>query len=278
MYIYRNNFIYEKEIVLEKESDVAMTKELIKITTNEEGQQLVSAKELYIGLGLDRSNWSRWNKKNILNNDFFEENIDYIGVRHYDEGNETMDFAINLDMAKHLCMMARTENAHKYRKYFIECEKKLRKVSSLLTEEQELQLAVMNSNTVEECRVASASLDRFRRKEIERQQAKLEEQKPKVKYHDEVLSDDGLLTTTVIAKSFDMSARKLNEILNRENVQYKQRGCWIPYAKYDGKGYCKIVHTDYREQLLWTQKGKKFIWELLTNNGYIEYDVDIENE
>ena len=30
-------------------------KELIKITTNDEGQQLVSARELYLGLGLDKN-------------------------------------------------------------------------------------------------------------------------------------------------------------------------------------------------------------------------------
>ena len=116
--------------------------------------------------------------------------------------------------------------------------------------------------------IAQKTIER-KDKMIEKQQEQLKLQEPKVEYHDKVLSDDGLLTTTVIAKSFGMSARRLNEILNRENVQYKQRGCWIPYAKYDGKGYCKIVHTDYGEQLLWTQKGKKFIWELLINNGYI---------
>lgn len=34
-------------------------KELIKITTNEEGKQLVSARELYIGLGMNKAVWSR---------------------------------------------------------------------------------------------------------------------------------------------------------------------------------------------------------------------------
>ena len=210
----------------------------------------------------------------------FEENEDYVGCKVFNTlaRQELQDYALSLNMAKELSMLQKSEKGKQARRYFIECEKQLKQVSLLLTEEQKLQLAVMNSNTVEECRVESASLDRFRRKEIEKQQEQLKLQEPKVEYYDKVLSDDGLLTTTVIAKSFDMSARRLNEILNRENVQYKQRGCWIPYAKYDGKGYCKIVHTDYGEQLLWTQKGKKFIWELLINNGYIEYDVDIENE
>lgn len=39
-------------------------KELIKITENEQGQKLVSARDLYLGLGLDKSNWKRWSVKN----------------------------------------------------------------------------------------------------------------------------------------------------------------------------------------------------------------------
>ena len=100
-------------------------KQLIKISTNKDGKQLVSAKELYLGLGLNKSQWSRWYPTNIQNNDFFKENIDWIGVRHDVEGNETMDFAITLEFAKHIAMMARTEKSHEYRNYFIECEKKV---------------------------------------------------------------------------------------------------------------------------------------------------------
>ena len=48
-------------------------KELIRITT-EEDVQTVYAKELYLGLGLDQSNWARWVKKNIEENEFFVEN------------------------------------------------------------------------------------------------------------------------------------------------------------------------------------------------------------
>lgn len=101
-------------------------KELIKINTNEEGKQLVSARELYLGLGLNKSNWSRWYPTNILKNDFFNKNTDWIGVRRYDEGNEIQDFAISLDFAKHIAMMARTEKSHEYRNYFIKCEKVLK--------------------------------------------------------------------------------------------------------------------------------------------------------
>lgn len=89
------------------------------------GKQLVSARELYIGLGLNKTQWSRWATKNIEKNEFFKKNNEWIGVRHYVEGNEVQDFAITLEFAKHIAMMARTEKSHEYRNYFIQCEKQL---------------------------------------------------------------------------------------------------------------------------------------------------------
>ena len=105
-------------------------KDLIPVTKNEKGQQIVSARELYEGLGLDKSNWKRWYKKNILENEYFKENDDWAGFVIMTNGNETQDFAITLDFAKHIAMMARTEKSHQYRNYFIECEKQLKDVST----------------------------------------------------------------------------------------------------------------------------------------------------
>lgn len=127
--------------------------ELIKIK-NEDGKQLVSARELYLGLGLNDKNWSRWYPMNIEKNEFFSKNMDWIevqhdvyGSRHNEEnlkgGRPTKDFAISLDFAKHIAMMARTEKSHEYRNYFLECEKALKEnVQALNTSElsPELQM------------------------------------------------------------------------------------------------------------------------------------------
>lgn len=110
--------------------------ELIKIKTNEEGKQLVSARELYLGLGLNKAVWSRWYKKNITEKEFFSENIDWIRVQHDVEGNEVQDFVISLDFAKHIAMMARTEKSHEYRNYFIECENAIQRLPQLSKELQ----------------------------------------------------------------------------------------------------------------------------------------------
>lgn len=114
-----------------------MENELIKIKTNENGEQLVSAKELY--LGLNKAVWSRWYKSNIQENEFFKENIDWTGVQHDVEGNETMDFAISLEFAKHIAMMTRTTKSHEYRNYFIQCEKILKENTQLISSQQDIK-------------------------------------------------------------------------------------------------------------------------------------------
>lgn len=101
--------------------------ELITIS-NDNGEQKVYARELYLGLGLDKSNWARWSKKNIRENEFYRENIDWVGVRHHDEGNEITDFIITLEFGKHIAMMARTEKSHEYRNYFIQLEKQTKEL------------------------------------------------------------------------------------------------------------------------------------------------------
>jgi phage anti-repressor protein len=99
--------------------------ELIKIQENDKGQKVVSAKDLYLFLGYDKSQWSRWFKKNIIENQFAFENEDWVGFDTMSNGNIKTDFALTLDFAKRISMMARTEKGEKVRTYFINCEKQL---------------------------------------------------------------------------------------------------------------------------------------------------------
>ena len=81
----------------------------------------INARDLYNNLGLAKGQYSRWIQNNLI--DQFLYNDDYIGVRQVVEGNEVVSHIVTLDTAKHLCMMAKTENAMKFRKYFIDFEK-----------------------------------------------------------------------------------------------------------------------------------------------------------
>ena len=128
-----------------------MNNELIKIITNEEGQQLVSARELYEGLKVSQR-FNDWITRRISKYGF-EENTDYVsftqnGVKPQG-GRPQQDYIITIDMAKELCMVENNDLGRKFRKYFIECEKKLKEVSKLqLTKEQELQLRVLNGDSM----------------------------------------------------------------------------------------------------------------------------------
>ena len=92
---------------------------------------------------------------------------------------------------------------------------------------------------------------------------------PKAEYTDNVLQAEGLITTTAIAKDFGMSARKLNGILNKEGIQYKQGGQWFLYSQYQDKGFMQSS-TDKEGHISskWTQIGRKFIIEFLLDLGY----------
>ena len=77
-------------------------------TINGSTVETVSARELYEALGLDKSNWSRWTKQNIVNNPFAVVNNDYVGFVIMTNGNETTDYALVIDFAKKLAMQVKT--------------------------------------------------------------------------------------------------------------------------------------------------------------------------
>ncbi len=88
----------------------------------------VSARELYLDLGMSEAVWSRWAKSNIEENQFFLQGVDFIALNNVlsdkTKGNFAQDYAVTIEFAKHIAMMAKTQRAHDYRNYFIECEKK----------------------------------------------------------------------------------------------------------------------------------------------------------
>lgn len=97
--------------------------ELIKVTINKQGFKVVSAKDLYDYLEYNVAHWTRWYKKNIENNPFATEGVDWEGFTLRVSGNETKDFALTIEFAKKIAMMSRTEKGEQARNYFLECER-----------------------------------------------------------------------------------------------------------------------------------------------------------
>lgn len=145
-----------------------MENELIKITTNDEGVNCVSARELHEELEVTER-FQQWFDKRVKKYGF-EENIDFTGVKNFTLVNngakrELQDYAITLDMAKELCMVQNNELGRKFRKYFIEKEKELRELKRnnipMLTPEQQLQFRILNGENGMERTVALAEYKDF---------------------------------------------------------------------------------------------------------------------
>jgi prophage antirepressor-like protein len=74
-----------------------------------------------------------------------------------------------------------------------------------------------------------------------------------------------LYTATEIAKELGLSsAKKLNDMLSRDKIQFKQNGTWILYSNYSDLGYVHIKQEVLDNGKIiyhrkWTQEGRKFI-------------------
>ena len=110
--------------------------ELIKITTNEQGHKLVSARELHEFLEVSRD-FTSWIKGRISKYKFVE-NEDYIieslihqngGIKNTQGGDrKSIEYIITLNMAKELSMVENNDKGKQARQYFIACEEKLKEI------------------------------------------------------------------------------------------------------------------------------------------------------
>lgn len=103
------------------------------------------------------------------------------------------------------------------------------------------------------------------------------EMKPKASYYDVVLNCKDLISTSAIAKDYGKSAIWMNRYLHDKGVQFKQGDIWLLYQKYAEKGYTSTKTHSYsgcngdmhtKVHTYWTQKGRLFIYELMTDDGF----------
>lgn len=99
--------------------------ELIKI--NPDGK--TTARELYKFLDLNPSQFSRWVKSHIIDNEFAEAGVDYKGFDINVEGNIVQDFELSISFAKKLCMLSKSERGNQAREYFLEVERRYQQSS-----------------------------------------------------------------------------------------------------------------------------------------------------
>jgi phage antirepressor YoqD-like protein len=113
-------------------------------------------------------------------------------------------------------------------------------------------------------------------KQLELANTTIKHQAPKVEYYDEVLDSTGLISTTIIAKDLGMSAETLNKKLNQLGIIFKQNGTWVPYSRYQDKGFCKSKTFPYTDQdgkqktsihFYWTEAGRQYIFKVMSSES-----------
>ncbi|EER8031156.1 phage antirepressor Ant [Escherichia coli] len=120
-----------------------MTSQLIPVfngTIANETTLLVNARDLHTFLGVGKR-FASWITERIEEYGFVE-NQDYILLSNLGKqtsgrgGHNRKDYHLTLDTAKELAMVERNEKGRQIRRYFIECEKKLRNIQPVQAEPQ----------------------------------------------------------------------------------------------------------------------------------------------
>lgn len=233
--------------------------ELIKIENKEE-KQVISARELYEKLGFESKNWSRWEKTNIENNDFFVANQDYQPFFIMKNGNETKDYWITIEMAKHLCMMSRTTKAHEIREYFIKIEQ------AWNTPEMIMKRALEIAD-----------------KRAEEATKKLLDNKHKIEFYEDVAGSDSTAEIGTVAKILgfkNVGRNILFDILRKQGILQSNN---IPYQKYVDNGYFRVIESKWNDYIsgdvkisfktVVYQKGIEYIAKILRDLGYQKIEV-----
>lgn len=233
---------------------------LINVTLNENQEPVVSGRQLYQVLGV-KTPYSMWFDRMVGYG--FVENQDFLLNNFVKQtgrgGHNKIDHVLKLDMAKEIAMIQRTDKGKEVRQYFIQVEKDFNSPEKIMARA---------------LKIADRKIIGLEHKN-EALQLELEEARKQTDYLDLILQTKDMLTTTQIAQDYGMSANKFNQILKQVGIQRKVNGQWILYTKYQGKGYIASRTFDYvgkdnkvhsKITTVWTQLGRRFIYEKLKDN------------
>lgn len=233
---------------------------LINVTLNENQEPVVSGRQLHQVLGV-KTPYSMWFDRMVEYG--FTENQDFLLNNFVKQtgrgGHNKIDHVLKLDMAKEIAMIQRTDKGKEVRQYFIQVEKDFNSPEKIMA--RALKIADRKIISLEH--------------KNEALQLELEEARKQTDYLDLILQTKDMLTTTQIAQDYGMSANKFNQILKQVGIQRKVNGQWILYTKYQGKGYIASRTFDYvgkdnkvhsKITTVWTQLGRRFIYEKLKDN------------
>ena len=202
--------------------------EIITVNTN---TQTVSARELHKGLCIEKrfSAWFEANSQNFIEGEDFTSVLTSTVVNNGAE-RELQDYALSVDMAKHICLMSRTEKGKEVRQYLIDLEK------AWNTPEQVMARALKVADQT----IASLTLT-------------VAEMKPKADFFDAVADSKSAIPMNEVAKVLGVHGygrNNLFEFLRNEGILDRNN---IPYQRYVDCGWFRVIEQAY------TKNGEKHI-------------------
>ncbi|MCS8572967.1 phage antirepressor [Pediococcus pentosaceus] len=213
------------------------------------------------------------NTRDALSKHVDEEDKNSVAIHDGKKGNPNQ-VVINESGMYSLVLSSKLPNAKKFKHWVTnEVLPSIRKHGAYLTDEK-IEEALLNPDTI--ISLATQLKNEREGRLIAEQQVK--EFQPKVSYYDKVLSNDALMTISLIAKDYGMSGAGMNKLLHELGVQYRQGGTWLLYAKYQRTGWTHsetkmVPRKDGTEKAVlntkWTQKGRLGLYALLKDNGYL---------
>lgn len=200
--------------------------EIIKVNTD---LQTVSARDLHEKLEIEKR-FSAWFESNSQG---FVEGEDFFGAylqvhsNQYGGCKEVQDFNLSLDMAKHICLMSRTEKGKEIRQYFIDLEK------AWNTPEQIMARAL---------KVAQYTIDSL--------QFQIADMQPKADYFDELVDRKLNLSFRNTAKELGIKEKSLIGWLLAEHYIFRDAvtNTLRPYAKFTESGQGYFTMKEYASQ------------------------------
>lgn len=220
--------------------------ELIKV--NEDTME-VSARDVHEALGMHKR-FSAWFETAA---EGFIEGEDYRGVylqvqaNQYGGTQEIQDYALTLDMAKHLCLMSHTGKGRKCRQYLIDLEK------AWNTPEQVMARAL---------RIAEQTIASLKT-EAQQMTAQIEELKPKGEYFDELVDRNLLTSFRDTAKELGVGEKEfIRYLIDRKYIYRDQKNQLRAYAEknkglFELKEYSARYSDHAGQQTMITPKGRE---------------------
>lgn len=216
----------------------------------------VNLRDLWKELGI-KTEFRHYVKRTVIPYGF-EEGYDYEKVRTILQGGGVQyDYICSLDMAKELCMISKTPKGKLVRKYFIEVEKQMTKVSAETVEK--LRSVIFDRST--NLDIKSSDLDNMINSLLAENKILLEQQ---------YITDRTYCISDITQKFKDIEPFEGQSILwQRGILEHRQNGMF-PSEYYDKNNTIISVYDKNRGKYYprYTLKGCRMVEDILLEQGY----------